>query len=351
MCWIVVAVGCLAVASHVRQAESILIDALGNRCDMRDALSSAHVLGRADPSKIPAVDDRSFGPLRALSNLFLADDYLAALVTLGTARRGILAGTLGTACAALPKVVAATAPITVKSDAVEIDEDYPGTAVERLRNVQQRVKSLHREDLSEDWAAVRKKLLWAGGLRDLPDNIPGKGYTGHSFNDYNHCDLCTMRGDVAENLNEGNIPGIARGNRLGPGIVIASLPELGPGGSWSTCQIGCNQLPPKDVAHVQFRSRVAFKLVWCPPYFDSFVLVDDEGNLLNRGTPTGALPDVDSRRANYMLTRGSKYAKEATISGRLSTYWVGEDDRPAIQCSRKQKGIAYDTGLNCESNS
>lgn len=33
--------------------------------------------------------------------------------------------------------------------------------------------------------------------------------------------------------------------------------------------IGANQSPPQDVAHIQFQSRVAFKLVWCPPTFDS----------------------------------------------------------------------------------
>jgi hypothetical protein len=48
----------------------------------------------------------------------------------------------------------------------------------------------------------------------------------------------------------------------GPGIRTASLPELGPGGSWTTCMIGCAQNPPRDVAHIQFRSRIAFKLVW-----------------------------------------------------------------------------------------
>jgi hypothetical protein len=48
----------------------------------------------------------------------------------------------------------------------------------------------------------------------------------------------------------------------GEGIRIASLPELGPGGSWTTCMLGCHHDPPRDVAHVQFRSRVAFKLVW-----------------------------------------------------------------------------------------
>ena len=69
-----------------------------------------------------------------------------------------------------------------------------------------------------------------------------------------------MLGDVAHNLNEAGtnrVQGIAIGNRLGPGIEVASLPELGQGGTWSTCTNGCNMDPPQDVAHVQFRSRIA----------------------------------------------------------------------------------------------
>ena len=53
---------------------------------------------------------------------------------------------------------------------------------------------------------------------------------------------------VSHNLNEagGNqVKGIAIGNRLGPGIEIASLPELGEGGTWSTCTNGCNLDPPQ----------------------------------------------------------------------------------------------------------
>ena len=68
----------------------------------------------------------------------------------------------------------------------QIDSSYPGTAVTRLRNVQSRVKSLTPEQLSQDWETVRRSILWAGGLRDLPNARPGKGYTGHSFNDFNH---------------------------------------------------------------------------------------------------------------------------------------------------------------------
>ena len=91
-----------------------------------------------------------------------------------------------------------------------------------------------------------------------------------------------MLGEVAHNQNQGQVNGIHYSNKLGPGIEIASLPELGPGGSWSTCMIGCNSEPPRDVAHLQFRSRVAFKLVWTPPDYNSFVLVDDDGALLNK---------------------------------------------------------------------
>jgi len=202
---------------------------------------------------------------------------------------------------------------------LEVDQEYPGTAVERLRNVHQRVKSLSASDLSGDWEEVRRKLLWAGGLKDLPTSIPGQGFTGHSFNDDNHCDLTTMLGDVSHNQNSGEIRGIAVGNQLGPGIEIASLPELGPGGSWSTCTNGCHLEPPQDVAHVQFRSRIAFKLVWCPPTFDSFVLVDDDGALLNQGTPTGSLPRIFYRQSNYQLTMGSKYAREAELKGRADS--------------------------------
>ena len=56
-----------------------------------------------------------------------------------------------------------------------------------------------------------------------------------------------MAGDVSHNENQGKVDGIHFQNRLGKGIEIASLPELGPGGSWSTCMMGCNSEPPRDV--------------------------------------------------------------------------------------------------------
>jgi hypothetical protein len=198
---------------------------------------------------------------------------------------------------------------TSGSSEMLFDEEYPGTAVQRLLAVRERVATLTKEDLNGNWEDVRRKILWAGGLRDLPNAVPGQGYTGHSFNDYNHVDLTTMLDKVANNKNDGSVKEIAVGNLLGPGIRIASLPELGPGGSWSTCANGSNQDPPQDVAHIQFRSRIAFKLVWAPTEkFDTFVLVDDDGKELARGTPTGNLPHIRQRQLNYRMVAGSKYA-------------------------------------------
>jgi hypothetical protein len=190
------------------------------------------------------------------------------------------------------------------------DPEYPGTAVERMMAVRARVAELTQDGLNGPWEDVRRLILWAGGLRDLPDSIPGQGYTGHSFNDFNHVDLTCMAEQVSDSLNDGSVKGIAIGNRLGPGIRIASIPELGAGGSWSTCALGCNKSPPQDVAHIQFRSRIAFKLVWVPnDQFDTFVLVDDDGYELARGTPSGDLPRLQERKGNYRTVQNSKYSR------------------------------------------
>mmetsp|Transcript_15682 Transcript_15682/g.30631 ORF Transcript_15682/g.30631 Transcript_15682/m.30631 type:complete len:255 (+) Transcript_15682:246-1010(+) len=245
--------------------------------------------------------------------------------------------------------LAATRSFVAMSAAkLEIDPVYPGTAVARMTACRERARSLSPAELSEDWIDVRRKLLWAAGLRDITDAPPGMGYTGHAFNDDNHCDATCMLGEVAHNLNDSDdrVQGIAVNNKLGPGIEVASLPELGVGGSWSTCTNGCHLDPPRDVAHVQFRSRIAFKLVWCPDEYKSFVLVDDDGvfalgdpsalacsspertcelfrvtslrslcALLAHGTPTGALPPARARRSNFELVKGSKYAVEAVKHG------------------------------------
>ena len=193
---------------------------------------------------------------------------------------------------------------------VVLDPEYPGTAVARMNSIRARARSLSTSELSGDWEGVRRRLLWAAGLKDLPTAQPGEGYTGHAFNDAIHVDATAMLGDVAENLSpsgEGRVRGIAVGNRLGPGIQIASVPELGSGGTWPTCQLDARRGSYDDVAHGQFRSRIAFKLVWRAPDFGSFVLVDDDGSLLASGTPRGNLPPLAERQANYEMVRGTKY--------------------------------------------
>jgi hypothetical protein len=192
---------------------------------------------------------------------------------------------------------------SVTKNGMETDAQYPGTAVERLRSVLTRVRAI--KSLERPWPDVRRILLAAGGLKEDYS-------TSHAFNDDNHCDLTTMIGDVSFNSNaDGAVAMISRRNQLGPHIEKASLREHGPGGSWSTCTNGAHLTPPSDVAHVQFSSRVAFKLVWVPPDFNQFVLVDDEGRELKRGKPTGNLPSLHARKGNYALVKGGKYAVEA----------------------------------------
>ena len=116
-----------------------------------------------------------------------------------------------------------------------------------MRASRERAVSLSSAETNGGWEAVRSRMLWAAGLRDIKDAAPGSGYTGHAFNDANHCDATTMLGEVAHGTNDGSVKGIAVGNQLGPGIEVASLPELGQGGSWSTCTNGCHLEPPQDV--------------------------------------------------------------------------------------------------------
>jgi hypothetical protein len=199
------------------------------------------------------------------------------------------------------------------------DPEYPGTALERQSNVLRRLSQLTEDNLNGRWDDVRRKLLWAGGLKDLPNALPGQGYTGHCFNDSNHVDLTCMLGEVSDNENDGRVKGIAIGNHLGDGIRIASIPELGPGGSWTTCALRCNKNPPQDVAHLQFKSRIAFKLVWVPNEdYSAFVLVDDSGRLLASGKPqfSNELPPLRERQLNYSLVEGSKYARAADLLAR-----------------------------------
>ena len=54
-----------------------------------------------------------------------------------------------------------------------VDADYPGTSVERLQTCVARAKTLGTEALSCEWESVRRSILWAGGLKDLPNAQPG----------------------------------------------------------------------------------------------------------------------------------------------------------------------------------
>ena len=218
----------------------------------------------------------------------------------------------------MPFSAAAAAADDAPGPAAAADADvlgaHPGTALTRMETCRARAASLTEAQLSGDWEDVRGLLLWAAGLRDLRDVPPGQGNTGHCFNDFNHVDATTMTLDVSDNENRGAVRGIAFGNQLGPGIRVASDPEPGPGGSWCTCCQGGAAEPPADVAHVQFRSRIAFKLVWVPGRdgaFTRFVLVDDEGAELATGVPTGAIPNERERRFNYEVLKGGRYAEAA----------------------------------------
>ena len=86
---------------------------------------------------------------------------------------------------------------------------YPGTAEERLQTCKNRAKGLTEDELSRDWETlVRPKLLWAAGLRDVRNVAPGKGYTGHCFNDFNHVDATTMLMHTADNEHDGSVRGM-----------------------------------------------------------------------------------------------------------------------------------------------
>ena len=132
------------------------------------------------------------------------------------------------------------------------DTEYPGTAVSRMMMARERVKSLTSAQLSDDWHFVRKHLLWAGGLQHIKDSVSSVGSTRECFNDFNHCDLVCVKDDFAS----------TNSNPLGLCMSLASVPELGPGKSWATCMVGCNDSPPSDTAHLLLKTRVAFKLVW-----------------------------------------------------------------------------------------
>ena len=162
---------------------------------------------------------------------------------------------------------------------------YPGTAVARMLASRERAAPPRLRELGK-WEASQSSSSGRRACATSPTWRPA-GYTGHAFNDANHCDATTML-KVSHNLSEAGkdrVAAIAVGNRLGPGIEVASLPELGEAAADPRVLMVAHG-PPRDVAR-RFRSRIAFKLVWCPPTFETFVLVDDDDALLATGCPTG----------------------------------------------------------------
>ena len=226
----------------------------------------------------------------------------------------------------LPRVVAVALAVRSAAAVVEVevgadgalhdvaaraskDAAYPMDAASRRFGAQLLASRLNASDLDGDFdRVVRPALLGACGLRDERRARPGKGNTGHCFADWNHVDCCTMALETADSENRGKVAGIAASNFLGDGIRAASVEALGDGGSWCTCTMGSAKSPPGDVCHVQFNARPAFKVVWCPEDLGRFVVVDDAGNKLAQGRPTGRLPPADQRRANAREFASSKYA-------------------------------------------
>jgi len=176
-----------------------------------------------------------------------------------------------------------------------VSPSLPGTATQRLEAARDRARSLNGK-LTGDWEGIRKQLLYAAGLADV-------GETSHCFSDFNHVSATTMAQAQQENLHDGKVQGMAAGNQLGPVIKLASLRE-GKGfekdGSWCTCALGAGKEPPFDVAHHQFKSEVAFYLVW-KEGGGKFALVTEQGDNLACGEPTGKLPSKDARKLNWQI--------------------------------------------------
>jgi hypothetical protein len=121
------------------------------------------------------------------------------------ATSNISAFVVSSAGAILPQVSSLNTSSSTELN-MTIDPQYPGTAVERMLAARARVKELAATDaFSKEWEDVRRSILWCGGLRDLPNARPGQGYTGHSFNDFNHVDLTAIRDSESDNQNEGRV--------------------------------------------------------------------------------------------------------------------------------------------------
>ena len=73
-------------------------------------------------------------------------------------------------------------------------EKYSGTALARMITCRQRASSLSFSEVTDQWSIVRKRLLWAAGLKDISfQDGYTHGVTTHGFNDWNHVDVTCMK--------------------------------------------------------------------------------------------------------------------------------------------------------------
>ena len=72
----------------------------------------------------------------------------------------------GFAACSLPKRANANIEVGTIVDLrdIVVDPLYPGTAVARMNAMRERARSLTESELSGEWEAVRRRLLWAAGL-------------------------------------------------------------------------------------------------------------------------------------------------------------------------------------------
>ena len=107
---------------------------------------------------------------------------------------------------------------------------FPGTSLRRMEMIRRRIRALEPHELSREWPEVRRTLLRAAGLRDVSDRRRvGTGYTGHCFQDSNHCDATAMLLERSDDRNTGALGvhrAIAIGNHLGDGACRRRAPEL-----------------------------------------------------------------------------------------------------------------------------
>eukprot|EP01083_Nonionella_stella_P318562 1165134_1 len=149
-------------------------------------------------------------------------------------------------------------------------DDCPGTAYDRMNNIQYRLSSINLHGMS--WSKLRMSLVDICGLKN------NTMATTHCFADWTHVDCCSIVTIHSFVTNQhSHVTGMHPINQLGPHITQNSiLVGNDNNGSWCTCHHGA----PKDVCHLQFGAMLAFKLIWCPnPSFTDFIalFVDNDG--------------------------------------------------------------------------